>query len=100
MKFIYLVLSLSFISSTSIATDTHPQLCENIRVQLSEDCSEESDTVDKESGTLIKRTYLECYKQDFETTIQNLNKYLTDELGLYVFDSSYENDQVICDKGE
>jgi hypothetical protein len=87
-------------SALAAINDTHPQLCENIRVQLSEDCSEESDTMDRETGALIKRSYQECYDQEIDSTVQKLNEYLTDELGIYPFDASYENDQVICDKAE
>lgn len=98
--FLFILLILPVISFALETTDTHPQLCENIRAQLSEDCSEESDTIDRETGALVKRTYQECYSQNFASTVQSLNEYLTDELGVYTFDVSGDNDQIVCDKGE
>lgn len=100
MKAIILAVFLTFptINLASATYDTHPQLCENIRVQISEDCSEDSNTVDRKTGSVIKRNYRECYDQDFASTLKNLNTYLTEELGIYIFDASYENEQIVCAK--
>lgn len=81
-------------------TDTHPQLCENIRTQLEEDCSEEPNTFDKATDARIKRSYQECFDQDFASILEDLNRYLTYKLGIYTFDATGDKDQIECKSTE
>lgn len=99
MKIIFLLIVSSLISlHFANAADTHPQICENIRYQISENCSEESDTWDDKNKVLIKRTYEECYSQDLDSTVGDLNNYMVNELGIYPYDQSGETEEILCDK--
>lgn len=82
--------------------DTHSQLCENIREQVSENCSEESDTAEPDGTggyTLIKRSFDQCFEQDFPLKVQEVNESMED-LGVPLYNIDMDTYELSCSMTE
>lgn len=99
MKKSFLVVASLFVGPLAFAVaDTHPQLCSNIRDQVSEDCSEESNTFDPATNKVIKRTYKLCYEQDLKSTTESISDYLVNEHGIIAYDKDLDSERIKCSK--
>ena len=97
MKSLFTLLAMTLLIASPVFAadgDTHPQLCSNIRWQVSENCSEEPNYQHPETGELVKRTSEQCYAEDFPTTVEQLAEKVTEEFGIELSDD--EGNELEC----